>query len=530
MLLKYLRKKTRAILIGTLILIIPAFIFLYGWSKLSDKGKIPYIIAKVDRTPITWEEYQNELQRYTNILGKSYSVENEKQIKNQVLDRLIEKYLLMSEANKKNIKVTDDEIALKIRELFKDEKGNFNKNAFLLMSKKYPEEINTLEKNIRTQITIEKLKDIITKSVEVSEDEVYKYFLTSDAKAKVKYITLKPDDLKKNIEVNENELKDYYGKNRENFKDGPWRKVEYIFINKNQINDSEIQLEPDEIEEYYSQHLEEWKGENSDTESIPLAEVKGTIEKKLKENKQEELLKDKAWKISDELFNENDWNSFAKKDGLHYGITRYFAKEEPISIPEFNSEKNAVVNQAAFSLAFKEVSEPFQIEKGYVVIRPLDEEPKYEEVVDKIKGIVLEEKTKDLINKITEEVKTELKNGIGIEDIAKKYSVEIKESGYFSRYGVFEDIGYIPEVTQKVFSLDKGKCDIAITTTNEIFIIQLIETKEPSLEEFQKVKESTTVSLLYQKKQQTFLDWLKELKEKNKSKISILWDELLPSR
>ena len=122
MLLRYLRKKTRAILIGTLILIIPAFIFLYGWSRLSNREKIPYVIAKVDSTPITWEEYQGELQRYITLLGKSYSSEIEKQIKSQVLDGLIEKYLLIGEAKKRKIKVTDDEIIKKIQEqeIFKD--------------------------------------------------------------------------------------------------------------------------------------------------------------------------------------------------------------------------------------------------------------------------------------------------------------------------------------------------------------------------------------------------------------------------
>ena len=121
-----------------------------------------------------------------------------------------------------------------------------------------------------------------------------------------------------------------------------------------------------------------------------MTEVKDKIEKELKESKKEELLKDKAWKISDELLSENDWSSFAQNEGLSYGITGYFAKEEPI--PEFNVEKTIIINQVAFSLSFKEVSEPLKIEKGYAIIRPLNEEPQYEEVVDKIREIIIEEK------------------------------------------------------------------------------------------------------------------------------------------
>ena len=74
--------------------------------------------------------------------------------------------------------------------------------------------------------------------------------------------------------------------------------------------------------------------------------------------------------------------------------------------------------------------------------------------------------------------------------------------------------------------MDKEKWNIVITSSGEIFIIQTIDIKEPSSEEFQEAKERTTTLLLYQKKQQIFIEWLKELKEKNKDKISILWEEL----
>ncbi len=524
MFLKYLRKKTRAILIGTLILIIPAFIFLYGWSRLSTKEKIPYVIAKVGSTPITWNEYQTELTRYKNLLGSSYSSEVEKQIEKQVLDGLIEKCLLLKEAKKRNIKVNDNEVILKMRVIFRNEEGKFDREKFRLISKQYPNEINALEENIRIQITIDKLKDIVTNSVNVSEDEAYKYFLTSDAKAKIKYISVKPEDFRNDIKISEEELKDYYEQRRESFKNGPWRKVEYVRISEDKIDKGEIKIEPEEVEEYYSQHSQEWVGENGDTEPLPLAEVKDKIEKELKEKKKEEILKDTAFQISLKLLEKNDWNSFAKNEGLSYGITGYFSKEEPIS--EFNVEKTTIINQMAFSLSFKEVSEPLKFEKGYIIIRPLDEEPKYEEIADKIREIITDEKSKELTGKIAEEIISELTKGEKIEDVAKKHPIEVKESEYFSRYGLIEDIGYIPEVIQAAFSSDKEKWNKVSITSGEIFIIQTIDIKGPSPEGFQEAKERITTLLLYQKKQEVFIEWLKELREKNEDKVSILWEEL----
>lgn len=520
MLLKYLRKKTRAILIGTLILIIPAFIFLYGWSRLSNRDRIPYIIAKVGRTPITWEEYQNELQRYINLLGNSYAPENKKQIETQILNNIIERYLLIEETKKRNIKIDDNEIIQQIQaqEIFKNEEGKFDRERFRLITERFPEAINTLEKDLRLQIAIEKLMAQISGSAEISEDEAYEYFLTSNAKVKIKYIALRPDYFKKNVETNEQELKNYYEEHK-SFKDGPWRKIEYVLIDEKQIEDIEIKPAPEKIEEQYSQYM----AQTTDT-GIVTAEIKNKIEKDLKQKEKEILLKDKAWNISDKLWSEKNWNSFAQNESLLYDTTGYFAKGEPI--PEFNIRTTATINQTAFSLPFNETSEPIKSEKGYVIIRPLHEEPKYEEIEDKINTIVIDNKVKDIIKKTKEKIASELQNDTKIEDIAGEYSANLEESDYFSRYGLIKGIGYAPEVTQKAFSQNKGETDIAVTASDTIYVIQTIDKKDPSREEFREAKERITNILLYRKKQQVFSEWLDKLKKDNEDRISILWDEL----
>lgn len=483
MVLKYLRKKTRPILIGTLLLIIPAFVFLYGWSKIADRGAIPQVIAKVGKAPITWKEYQIELQEYMSYFGKSYSADTEKRIKNQVLQSLIQRCLLTEEAKKRKINISDDEVVLQMREFFKDKTGKFDSKLFLLINNRDPERINLLEEDVRMQIMLEKLRSEITASVKVSEDEAYEYFLTSEAEAKIKYILLNPEHLKKNIEVNENELIGYYEQNKESFKDGPWRKIEYILVNKEQAAEDEI---------------------NADEQK-------------------ERMLKDKAFQISLKLLDANDWKSFAEKEGLLYGITGYFSQDEPIE--DFN--ESLAVNQAVFSVAYNEVSEPLRIEKGYVIFRrPSGAEPQYNEIADKIRQIVEDQKTRDLANRIAEEILSELQKDKIAEEIAKNYSLEIKESGYFSRQGFIADIGYAPEIAQTVFSGAQNNWTKVNTLAGDILIFKTIDIREPSKEKFQDEKDNITVSLLQKKKQEFFMDWVKDLTEKNKNRIVILWDEL----
>ncbi len=485
MLLKYLRKNVRTILIGTLVLIIPAFVFLYGWSKVSNRGAIPHVIAKVGKTPITWSQYQVELQKYASIFGKFYSADFEKQIKNQVWEGLIQQCLFTEEATKRKISVSDDEVIFGIREYFKNDKGQFDSETFSLISNRDPERINLLEENVRAQIIFKKLRDEITALVvDVSEDETYQYFLTSQAEAKIKYISIDPEDLRKNIEVSKDELIEYYEQNKASFKDGPWRKIEYILIDAEQTGEGEINTVMDE--------------------------------------EKEQILKDKAFNISLKLLDEGNWRLFAEKEKLFYGTTGYFSKEE--SIKEFNA--NPVINQAAFSVKLNEVSESLKIENGYVILRPFGIEPQYEDIADKIQQIVEDEKIKDLASRQTEEILSELQKGKTAEEIARNYSVEIKESKYFSRQGFIEGIGSAPEIIQAAFSSIQDKWAKVDTFTGKTFIIQTIDVKEPLHEKFQDEKENIRSSLLLKRKQEFFIDWAKNLREKNKDRIDIFWDGL----
>ncbi|MCK4905898.1 hypothetical protein KAS42_06655, partial [bacterium] len=58
------------------------------------------------------------------------------------------------------------------------------------------------------------------------------------------------------------------------------------------------------------------------------------------------------------------------------------------------------------------------------------------------------------------------------------------------------------------------------------FIIQTIDIKEPLHEKFQDDKENIRSLLLLKRKQKFFIDWAKNLREKNKDRIVIFWDGL----
>jgi parvulin-like peptidyl-prolyl isomerase len=130
-----------------------------------------------------------------------------------------------------------------------------------------------------------------------------------------------------------------------------------------------------------------------------------------------------------------------------------------------------------------------------------------------------------LANDISEKIITELKEGSQIENITEKYQIEVKESDYFQRYGFIKEIGYAPKVAQTAFSLEKSEWEKVTASSGEIFIIQTLDIEEPSEEDFPEMEDRIKSSLLAQKKQEAFMSWLEQLRERQQDKIFILWDK-----
>ncbi|NIN92934.1 foldase [bacterium] len=97
----------------------------------------------------------------------------EKEYKKSILDSLIDQELMLSEADRRGIKVTEKELNDRmnsIRQMFPDEK------QFQDALKRENIEISELKENIRRQGLISKLSEEVTKGLKVTEEETRKYY------------------------------------------------------------------------------------------------------------------------------------------------------------------------------------------------------------------------------------------------------------------------------------------------------------------------------------------------------------------
>lgn len=173
--LKAMRKHAKFFYVLFFIVIL-SFIF-WGVGTVDKSTSVP--VAEVGREKISLEEYWTAYERarefYRNISQGNLTEEMEKKLnlKQRVLDSLIDDLVLMTEAKKAGIRVTDTELeeAIVNDPVFMRE-GRFNKDVYLRtlqLNRMTPEYFESMK---RRELTLARMRRLIGESVDVSDVDI----------------------------------------------------------------------------------------------------------------------------------------------------------------------------------------------------------------------------------------------------------------------------------------------------------------------------------------------------------------------
>jgi peptidyl-prolyl cis-trans isomerase D len=171
--LKSMRKHAKFFYVFFFIIIL-SFIF-WGVGTVDKTTTVP--VAEVGKEKITLEEYWSSYDRarefYRNITKGSFTDEMEKQLnlKQKVLDSMIEDTVLLAEAGKMGLQVSDAELEEAIvndPSFMRD--GRFNKEVYLRslqLNRLTPEYFEFLK---RKELTLTRMRRLIGESVDLTDE------------------------------------------------------------------------------------------------------------------------------------------------------------------------------------------------------------------------------------------------------------------------------------------------------------------------------------------------------------------------
>lgn len=183
---------------------------------------------------------------------------------------------------------------------------------------------------------------------------------------------------------------------------------------------------------------------------------------------------------------------------------------------------NEELARFAFSKKVDEVSPSIQTPRGFYVARILtirnEQIPPLDEAKVKIENILREQYLKTAAHAKIVEVYKQILGGKSFEEAAQAAKLTIKTTEEFGPTEYVQGVGREPNFTAKVLSLKAGEISSPIETTRGYYIMKLLEKRDPSMDEFQKVQGEIIQRLIGEKQQLFMVSWISGLRKEAKIK------------
>jgi len=519
--LTILRKHaTSWMLKGILLLVAVTFISWGGYSFFRDK-KLDYA-ARVNGVVIHIKDYQEAFQgilkRYREAMGPALTDKmiEELRIRENVLEELISRTLILQEADRLGLRVSDEELRMAIESFPSFQvNGQFDHRLyerFLRLNRMTSEDFERMQ---RENLLYTKTVNLVRlNGAKVSEEEVLETYLYENEKINLRFVKISPSAFRGQVSANEVEIKDYYQKQQEEFRIPTYLKVQYLAFRPSDI-EPKIQISPDEIKRYYEQRKESFKVPKRVRAREILIQVNPQdsaeqIEQKRK--KAEEIL-EKAKKTKDfaSLAKQVSESETAQKGGdlgwLHKGNIEEFL-EKPI-----------------FSLKVGDLSNVIRGEKGFYIFKAEEvteeKEKSFEEVKDQIQQGLKKEKAKAEASRRADDAFYSLFRSREIDKYAREKEVPIKTTPFFKEGDEIPEIGRAPSFHSAAFSLKIGEISAVVSIPPNFYILKLVDKKESRIPTLEEVKEEVIRKITTKKMDEKARQTAEEIHQQIQSGIEI---------
>jgi peptidyl-prolyl cis-trans isomerase D len=492
---------TKKIILGGMLLVIcAAMVITLVPGGIGDSiglgGPGQGVVAKVAGEPVTTVEVQREARQMLRQQFPRGGAQTEMLLPyfaERAAQTLISRKALVAEADRLGLRVTDDEARDEL------EHGMYSSTFFpggkFVGQQQYENilqnadlSVSTFEQGLRDQILLDKLRNLITGSALVTDDDVRREFAKQNTKVKFDYAVLRKDDLLKQINPNEAELKAFYERNKATYNNSipEKRKVRYVVLDSAKI-EAGVSVSREDMQAYYDQHRDDYRVPEQVNVShilikIPLPGPDGKADPKGVEEarkKAEDVLKQlKAGENFGELAKKYSEDPGSGKSG---GSLGWIGKGR--TVPEFE--------QTAFSLAKGETSGLVQSSYGFHIIRLDDKQAAHvktlDEVKDQIEGSIRQQKAAQAAASQVNGLLSQARSA-GLDKAATAKGLNVISTDFVSRTDSLPGIGSAPQFMSAVFGQAEKAPPDQVQVAQGYAIFEVLAVKPASTPTFEEIR------------------------------------------
>ncbi len=488
--LDFMRKKKRSIIIVFIFFaIIIVFVF-WGVGPGPNTDTVPRVVARVDGTKISNKEYtrlyRRQVEYYRNAFkGGSDEFLRGLNLRKRTLDLLINRLLILKQAEREGVDVTDREVQdaiMKIRDFQRD--GVFDKELYFRVLSANRIKPAEFEEDMRKDIIIRKMQDRVLKDVTVTDEEVRDTFSRENRQISLEYLTIDTDGFKDSVEVKEDEVKDFFLKNRSSFLIPTRIKAIYGRIRLDDIKDK-IDIKEEDIKNYYEKNIIDFQTPKMIHARHILIRPEGGEDGRDRARK-------KIEEILERLKKGEDFAELAKNHS-----------QDPGSAPKGGDlgwfPRGVMVRpfeDTAFSLKKGEISGVVETDFGFHIIKVEDIKEAglipYNEAKERIKKTLTEERIKRRARQRLAKLRTPLKEIDSLDElkgVGEEIGVEIFQTPLFSEDERGVELASRRKVKEAVFLLKEGQMSNIIEEGRTFYLVRVTQRVEAHLPEYDEVRE-----------------------------------------
>ncbi len=490
--LQSIRDRAQGIVVWAIVGLIIITFALFGLSSYLS-GTAKSVVASVNGVEISerelLREYQNAQRRLQQMLGSNYRADlfSEEVMKNQVLEGLIQRELINQELEAENYQVAPEQVVASLQKIpaFHNANGEFSTENYRRALAVQGMSSELFETQMARDIANEQLRNSITRSSFVTDQEGNRFQQLQDQQRKIGYMRLPHQRYLKKIKITDDDINAYYEQNAIVFNTPQEVGVDYIELDLAEMA-RQIDFSETEIKDYYEQNRQSYV---SQPEQRKVRHILIPVNTTVDEVQAREQIEALAARI---------------KSGEDFAIIAKTESQDPGSASQGGDlgfiglgVMDKAFEQATFQLNKNQLSQPIRTRFGYHLIEVTEIKPVQLKPFDEVKAQIRTDlQTEQAEKRFYEEV-DKLNNlsyeiPDSLEPVAAELGLEIKQSPMFTASGG-QDLFANPKVVSGAFSdevLNQNRnSELIELSDTHVIVLRLREQKVASQRPLEEVRE-----------------------------------------
>ncbi|MBX3617568.1 SurA N-terminal domain-containing protein [Nitrosomonas sp.] len=445
------KKRVVQVILGLAVL---PFLF---WGVESYRDGSEGFVAIVEGEEISRREYEQALrdhhERMRAMLGANFdsAMLDTFEVRNSVLERLIQQRLLHREAMDNGFTVLDSQLVKTIREIPAFQRDNkFSKQQYedLLRAQGLTPAI--FESRVRQELLLQHLLDGYSENVFIPKAVVEKVRYLSEVQREISQSAISPEQFLSEMTPEDSDVDNYYEQHQADFVLPERAKIEYLVLSLEAVAKNET-VSDDAVNNYFQEHKDDYIQPEERKASHILINVAADASEDEKQ-----VARAKAEKILERVKQDADqFGEIAKEysddpgSAAQGGDLGYFGRG--VMVKSFEDK--------IFSMQLNEISDLVETDFGFHVIKLTDIKPEVRSSLDDVREQIEKKLKLEIVSNNFGEIAEDFSNvvyeqGENLQTAAERFELTVQQSDWITRNSAQPAILSNEKLLSAVFSED----------------------------------------------------------------------------